>query len=129
MLILLEDTKLRKNQELRLGEWLANVNKRYILIMQEDGNLVLSHINLNRVLWQSNTAGKGDRLRMESDGNLVIYDKNNQTVWQTNTSGKGEYLQLLKDANLVVFDSNRLEVWSTGTSLSKFYLLFIQSKV
>lgn len=93
--------------------------------MRKDGNLVLSHINLNRILWQSNTTGKGDRLRMETNGNLVIVDRNNRTIWQTNTKDRGDYLQFLKDANLVIFNTNRFEIWSTGTSLGEILFYFI----
>ena len=87
--------------------------------MNGDGNLVLSYNNQNRVLWQSNTIGRGNRVVMEESGNLAIYDDKNNIIWQTDTRGKGEYAQLDDDANLVVYGSNGIPVWSTKIDLSK----------
>lgn len=88
-------------------------------MMKEDGNLVLSYINQTRVLWESKTSGRGgDRLSIESNGNLVIYDENNQVVWQADTVGVGDYLRLENDANLVLYDRNGFEIWTSRTALS-----------
>lgn len=87
--------------------------------MYENGNLLLTYNNPNRFLWESNTAGRGERLVMEVDGNLVIYDNNDKKVWETNTAGRGEYMQVEDDANFVVHDSGESEAWSTGNNLSK----------
>lgn len=100
------------------NQWLASENEKYILMMNENGNLVLSFNNQNRVLWQSNTTGRGDRLVMEESGNLAIYDYGKYAVWHSDTEGRGEYAQLENDANLVVYDSNGLVIWSTKMKLS-----------
>ena len=99
-------------------ELLASENEKFILMMHENGNLVLSYNNQNRQLWQSNTTRIGDRLVMKESGNLVIYDNDNKIIWQLDTGGRGEYAQLENDANLVVYDSNGIAVWSTKIDLS-----------
>ena len=66
--------------------------------VQDDGNFVFyEHYKFfsqekTRVVWASNTAGKGTApytLKMQGDGNLVLYDKYNNAQWATNTHEKG----------------------------------------
>ena len=79
--------------------------------MQEDGNLCLYPNILFRpkeCIWSSRTNGKGTsphQLKMQNDGNLVIYDANMKATWSTGTSGKGPgaYLVVQDDRNLVVY--------------------------
>ena len=56
---------------------------------------------------------------MQSDGNLVVYDKTNTPIWSSNTSGKGvaPYSYIMqKDGNLVVYDKNKTALWSSHTN-------------
>lgn len=105
------------------GGWLVSQNGIFILTMTLNGNLMLSFKNRNLIRWESKTSGRGERLVMEQNGNLVIYDKNKNIVWESGTTGRGEYLQLENEANLVVYDSNQIEIWSSGTDLSIFYFV------
>ena len=83
--------------------------------MKDDGNLVLIYLNdFSNVLWESKTSGRGERLVMESSGNLVIYDNKNNTIWETGTTGRGEYMQIENDGTLFVLDSNRAKAWSSS---------------
>lgn len=86
--------------------------------MKEDGNLVLVFVNQSRVLWQSSTGGRGKRLEMKLNGNLIIYDKSNQIVWESNTTGRGDSMQIADFGNLVVYDLYKIRIWSTKTELS-----------
>lgn len=105
---------LTKEQEIGKYDWLASDNEKYILMLDEDSNLVLSYNNRNRVLWKRKTRGKGDRLVMEQNGNLIIYENENNTkVWESKTALQGEYFRLESDANLVVYDSQGNSLWST----------------
>jgi hypothetical protein len=60
--------------------------------MQGDGNFVL-YKNLpsgTPAIWASNTHGKGTGpyvLKMQEDGNLVIYDSTGAATWASNTNG------------------------------------------
>ena len=84
--------------------------------MKDDGNLVLTLVNdFTNVLWESKTNGRGERLVMESGGNLVIYDNKNNTIWESNTNGQGEFMQVENNGTLSVYDSNRIKAWSLCT--------------
>jgi hypothetical protein len=84
-------------------EW---INGNFKLIMQTDGNLVLFSINLNKILWSSNTAGNNNaRLCMQRDGNLVIYNINNQPIWASGTDNidnTGNYFRLSESGQITM---------------------------
>ncbi len=61
-------------------------------------------------------------LRMQSDGNLVVYCNNdwatNHIVWQSNTKARGvaPYRSVMQsDGNLVVYDSANTPIWASGS--------------
>ena len=69
------------------GQQLQTANRKYSLIMQADGNLVL--YSPNRAIWNSGTPGRpGSYLYMQQDGNLVIYDTSNRAIWNSGTPGR-----------------------------------------
>ena len=82
-------------------------SRRFVLVMQGDGNLVLyDRYNLH-ALWASNTFGPGRVVTLQSDGNLVIYSTSNGRVvpvWSSNTSGHTyDRLVMQDDGNLVIY--------------------------
>ncbi|XP_042519160.1 mannose-specific lectin-like [Macadamia integrifolia] len=86
----------------------------YKFKMQKDCNLVLS----DAAIWASNTDEKGENCycRMQSDGNLVIYEPGepDRAIWATNTCrDSGNYALILQDGNLVIYGSS---IWATGTT-------------
>lgn len=98
-------------------------NRRYHLVFQEDGNLVLymaPPFGIKQAIWSSNTAEKGKSCYFQTDGNLVIYTSDNQhpdsAIWSTNTSGHlGAYIDIQDDGNVVMY-YNGQSIWSTNTS-------------
>jgi len=89
------------------------------LVVQEDGDVVLSDIETGKVYWSSNTAGvKGVapyHSTMQKDGNLVLADDVNTIFWSTNTANMGTapYRLKLRDVvSLSVVDSNGYTFWS-----------------
>jgi hypothetical protein len=66
----------------------------YILIQQTDHNLVLYY--KNTAVWANNKMSSGVMYTlMQTDGNLVSYDKHRQPLWASNTDGwNGAYLAL-----------------------------------
>jgi len=66
-------------------------------LTMEGGNLVLRALSDGEILWTSGTTGNSNaRLKMQSDGNLVILDGDDE--WHTATYGKGvRSLSLLND--------------------------------
>lgn len=57
------------------------------------------------------------RAIMQSDGNFVVYNKNNQAVWATNTNyGSGSYRAVMQsDGNFVIYNGGSA-IWATNTS-------------
>lgn len=108
--------------ELSAGQSLESPDARCSLSMQDDGNLVLKW--RERVLWNTKTAGTTDtRLRLQSDGNLVVYGKKDgveKALWQSGTSGAKRETRLVcqSDGNLVLLEvsgAERKVIWSTET--------------
>jgi surface antigen len=104
-------------QQLNPQQYLRSSDKRYGLLLQSDGNLVVYGPGYH-VLWSSGTGGSGaTRLVMQTDGNLVLYNANTP-VWFTATGGTGAaHLSLQTDGNLVVYnDASSAVEWQSGTS-------------
>ena len=89
---------------------------RFVLVMQDDGNLVLYQSGVG-ALWSAFTAGHpGSALAMQDDGNLVIYASSGQAIWNTGTNGHaGASLAVQDDGNVVVYGAPGA-LWNTGTS-------------
>ncbi len=57
------------------------------------------------------------RLTFQSDGNFVLYDRNNKAKWASGTSKNTDvYLMMQDDGNLVIYKENGKAIWSSGTS-------------
>jgi hypothetical protein len=115
---------LRAGQSLSVGQMLVSHNDNFQLVLQPDGNLVLSQLSPNFVLWTSQTAGQLSAvLTMQPDGNLVLYDQATppNVLWSSQTSGHegafpfGPYLLLQNDGNLVVYTET--PCWSAEIGL------------
>jgi len=57
-------------------------------------------------------------MKMQSDGNLVLYSRNDKAMWSTGTSGNhGAYMDFQNDGNLVIYkdksDGGRDVLWAT----------------
>ena len=110
------DNHLLPGERLNPGNFLKQ--DRYMLIMQQDCNLVL--YNLNKPEWATKTANLGSRcfVTLQSDGNFVIYDEQegrNEAIWASKTDGEnGNYVIILqKDGNLVLYSK---PIFATGTN-------------
>lgn len=113
----MQGNRLSGNRVLRQGQWLSSRNARFDLELQQDGNLVLYHGNLE--LWSTNTPQASDhRLFIQESGNVILANRFNIFLWQTNTIGRGVYALLQDDANFVVFNSAGTKLWSTETVFS-----------
>lgn len=84
--------------------------------MQLDGNFVL--FAGERPLWPTNTVGRGYRLMMQRDGNLILSDKDRSPLWIVDTLFEGNYLICQDDGNLALYLSNRTLFWSSKTTQS-----------
>ncbi|MFE7568792.1 hypothetical protein ACFU76_17815 [Streptomyces sp. NPDC057539] len=70
----------------------------------------------NRAAWQApNVYPNADRLVMQEDGNLVVYNKAGKALWAAGTWHKGRYLAVQDDGNVVVYNKSNQPVWATNT--------------
>jgi hypothetical protein len=116
---------LQPNEVLNPNQALFSANKRWELIYQSDGNLVLYDVSIPSVpkaTWNSRTYGaSAGRCIMQSDGNFVIYNAANKPVWDS----QGTYglinvtCQVQDDGNFVLYSHapgvSPLAVWDAWT--------------
>ena len=91
----------------RGSEW--TVGTHYRLAFTARGNLELWKTPELSLVWESRTSGKGAKLIMQGDGNLVIYDDDGESVWASGTFGNERAL-------LGVEDDGRLVIYSADLS-------------
>ncbi|MDO8592013.1 MAG: S8 family serine peptidase [bacterium] len=110
-----DEVSLNSGGILRKDDYLLSADNRSALALQRDGNLAL-YASFKPV-WQSGALGATvDRVIMQSDGNLVIYDGSNRPLWATNTAGSPDArLALQADGNLVVYSSANVVLWASNT--------------
>ena len=66
-------------------------------------------------------------LKMQDDGNLVLYASGNTPIWATGTNGRpGSILAMQEDGNLVVIAPGNVPVWSSRTFGQPECVLIIQ---
>ena len=95
------------------GQWLVSSNRRYRLLYQTDGNLVLLDDIDAVALWSSETTGaSAGQVVMQSDGNLVVYDAQGSGRWASGTVGNpNARLVVQNDGNLVVYRADGQPLW------------------
>ena len=96
------------NQFLVPGESLYSINGTYQFQNKSSGVLVLTDVSdlENPVeMWKQEMASAG-RLVMQSDNNLVFYDKDDVPLWATNTPqiGQNSYFQVGNDGSLALYN-------------------------
>jgi hypothetical protein len=118
--------------------WSSGTDGKVVIeaILQTDGNLVLYGLNntdgSTNPLWASNTpANEGDVLKVQDDGNVVLYDSIGFSIWATNTVGvdAGLYLTpgqsyylaidrltLETNGDLVLYGPFGNMIWDSGTN-------------
>ncbi|MBN8552678.1 MAG: hypothetical protein J0L52_07270 [Caulobacterales bacterium] len=106
---------LRAGQALYADEQIRSRTGRYHLIQQRDCNLVL--YEGARALWATGTHGRGQECRtaLQTDGNLVVYDRGGTPLWQSRTTGRSNAtLQLEDNGDLALYSAGRA-YWTSGS--------------
>lgn len=107
--------RLNPGQSLAPGQYIRSLDRRYALLLQGDGNLVLYGPAYHSLWATDSSESLADRLVMQTDGNLVLY-RGSQAIWTTQTNGVPEaFLQLQDDGNLVIY-SGSTSHWATHTT-------------
>ncbi|MFY7890492.1 MAG: hypothetical protein ACOVOW_16370 [Spirosomataceae bacterium] len=103
------------DRALKRGESRTSANGIYKVTLNESGNLVIT--KNNTLIWQANTSG--DALRLQEDGNLVVYGQGGNPQWASSTNGKGDATTVMviqDDGNLVLYKNGKEAIWSSGTN-------------
>src|SRR6478736_1697962 len=108
-------SRLDAGSSLSAGQRLQSPNGVFEAVMQGDGNFVL--YGPAGWTWQSGTNGSGaNRLAVQADGNLILYNAADSWKWQTYTNGKGAgFLQVQDDGNMVLYNASSTWIWQTYT--------------
>jgi hypothetical protein len=98
------------------GQSIDTADRRFHLILQRDGNLVL--YSPTHALWATGTDGKPVAfLTLQPDGNLVLYDRSGTPLWYSRTHSFANLrLIVQQDGNLVLYNSTNYPYWNTSTS-------------
>src|SRR5262249_35686730 len=109
--------RLTAAQGLQRDELLTSPNGQFSLVLQQDGNLVLTD-QAGQPVWASSTDGRDvSRATMQEDGNFVLYSSTNEPAWAADTFGnEGAYLVLQDDRNLVIYSAEGAPLWATNTA-------------
>ncbi len=114
--------RLQLNQSLNVGDQLVSPDGRAAFILQSDGNFVLYRTDNRQALWSSKTNGRGVvRVTLQTDGNLVLLDRNGAPVWAAGTRiyQPGTALVVQNDGNAVLVNGVFLATggaWSTESA-------------
>jgi len=85
-----------------------SVGARYLLSFTA-GNLQFWDVRSNRSVWESRS--RGDRLAMQSDGNLAIYDAAGQCVWASHTAGHpNAFFAAQDDGTLAIYTADQKRI-------------------
>ncbi|HXD17427.1 MAG TPA: matrixin family metalloprotease [Vicinamibacterales bacterium] len=113
---------LASGSRLLSGQSLTSPNRRFRLVYQGDGNLVLYDDVEHTAAWSSGTAGQtAGQVVMQTDGNFVLYDGSNRPRWTSGTASYGNgRLVLQSDGNLVVYTPDGRAPWDRISNPSGF---------
>lgn len=110
---------MQKGDNLVKGKWLSSRNEKYVLLMEENGHLVLYPVETEKIeIWGINFEGPGNRFVIEKSGNMIMYNENQKVIWQSHTTS-GEYLKVENVGQLVLYDVNGKRVWTSNEPQSK----------
>jgi hypothetical protein len=99
---------------LKPGMAAVSLSRKFQLVMQYDGNLVL--YQGKHPLWATATSGRGVYANMQPDGNFVVYSKASRPLWAAGVNVAGSHLEVQNDGNVVVYSPSHQALWDTGTA-------------
>lgn len=106
---------LTKDMVLGKNEALVSDNKRFMAILQEDGNFVIYDTRLKNPSWQSNTSD-AVKLVMNSTGVLALLNSEDNVVWESSgTTQANAFLTLRDNGDMVLQNPDLTVYWRTDT--------------
>jgi hypothetical protein len=108
-----ESAVLTAGQTLGRDQRIVAPNGSTRFVMRPDGDAVVYGPDAR---WATRTTGAGNRLYLQTDGNLVVYSTAGRALWSSATRGsKATHLVIQPDANLVLRRADEKAVWSSVT--------------
>jgi hypothetical protein len=109
--------RLLAGQALQAGDFLESPNRWMRLILQNDGDVVLRRVQLNKGVSVSHSAGDPvTQLTMQTDGDLVASDATGNRHWHSGTDGNpGAFAVLQDDGFFVIYESSGSPLQDYGT--------------
>ena len=93
-----------------------NQSKYYKLLLSDYGNMSIID-NKHNIIFSTNTHGKSNgipTLRLEYNGNLVLYNTFNIPIWESNTfNPKGYKIFLANNGVLYIIKENGVSIWNS----------------
>jgi len=100
--------------QLSPGEAIWSPDRRYRLIFQTDGNLVIYRSDGVPVWWTGTVGISPGAARMQGDGNFVVYDSAGRATWHTYTYGNpGAYLSMQNNGAFVIYAASGVRLWGS----------------
>lgn len=111
---------LSSGSSLSAGDRVQSPNKKYVLTLQDDGNLVLYNTSTSETVWATYTNRSSSLVHtaiMQLDGNFVLYYADNTLAWESSTAGNpGSHLEVQDDGNVVIYTPSHTPVWQSHTA-------------
>jgi hypothetical protein len=101
------------------GDMLFSQNGQFRLMLQHDGNLVLSRVADNGLVWANYAFGTTVAV-VQPDGNFVAYNASAVAVWNTQTGGRAGTgsnpvrLDLEDTGVLRLYNTSGVQIWTTA---------------
>eukprot|EP00934_Nitzschia_sp_Nitz4_P002631 Nitzschia sp. Nitz4//scaffold89_size161592//126958//128656//NITZ4_002394-RA/size161592-snap-gene-0.180-mRNA-1//-1//CDS//3329559664//2621//frame0 len=101
-------TVLASRKHLKVGQKVYSPSGNYFVSLLSSGDFVLANAWSNEPLWSAGTS-QGVRVHLQTDGNLVVRDKDEDALWTTKTHGH-------RNSVLTVDDGGQLALWWNPSS-------------
>jgi len=115
------------DSELEIGTYLKSPQGARLSLTQDGLKVTVPDSKVP--LW---TAGKGDRLILQKDGNLVLYERlprsgSSSVVWSSGTKGSGAvWLSIRDDGTFALFNKDNKKVWVSDVNPDYYSLKMVQ---
>jgi hypothetical protein len=93
---------------------LVSADGRFRVDMQSDGNFVIYNEVGNYVWSTQTSGSGAIAASMEADGQFCLYDMYAENVWSTYTYQAGSFLKMQNDGNLVMYNPQGHPVYSSA---------------
>ena len=102
---------------LHANDTVASPNGRYVLVMQNDGNLV--EYSSGSAVWATGTQPSGATATMTGTGTLAVADAGSTVLWASGAAaGSGGYLTVGNDGVIRTLTSSGTATWATSQLVS-----------